>query len=72
MEVDVYTINNKDYLLIDKIDNFLYLSNEKDENDILILKENSTDLETLLPLDDEDEYKKALELFTSKMMEEEN
>ena len=71
MEIDVYTINDKDYLLIDKIDNYLYLSNENDENDMLILKENSNDKETLLPLDNEDEYKKALALFTSKMMEEE-
>ena len=40
MELDVYTIDNKNYLLIDKIYNYLYLSNEENEEDTLILKED--------------------------------
>ena len=52
MELDVYTIDNKNYLLIDKIYNYLYLSNEENEEDTLILKEDVNN--KLLPLDNEE------------------
>lgn len=69
MELDVYTIDNKSYLLIDKINNYLYLSNENDEEDTIILKEDITNNDNLLPLDNEEELQQALSLFLSKEVE---
>ncbi len=69
MELDVYTIDNKNYLLIDKINNYLYLSNENDEEDTIILKEDITNNDNLLPLDNEEELQQALSLFLSKEVE---
>lgn len=70
METDVYTVDNKNYLLIDKINNYLYLSNEEDEEDTLILKKDINNTEKLLPLDNEEEVKQALSLFISKEVNE--
>ena len=70
MELDVYTIDNKNYLLIDKIYNYLYLSNEENKEDTLILKEDVNN--KLLPLDNEEELKNALSLFLTKEIEENN
>lgn len=70
MELDVYTIDNKNYLLIDKIYNYLYLSNEENEEDTLILKEDVNN--KLLPLDNDEELKNALSLFLTKEVEENN
>ena len=67
MELDVYTIDNKNYLLIDKIYNYLYLSNEENEEDTLILKEDVNN--KLLPLDNDEELKNALSLFLTKEVE---
>ena len=67
MELDVYTIDNKNYLLIDKIYNYLYLSNEENEEDTLILKEDVNN--KLLPLDNEEELKNARSLFITKEVE---
>ena len=69
MELDVYTIDNKNYLLIDKINNYLYLSNENDGEDTIILKEDITNNDNLLPLDNEEELQQALSLFLSKEVE---
>lgn len=70
MELDVYTIDNKNYLLIDKIYNYLYLSNEENKEDTLILKEDINN--KLLPLDNDEELKNALSLFLTKEVEENN
>ena len=70
METDVYTVDNKNYLLIDKINNYLYLSNEEDEEYTLILKKDINNTEKLLPLDNEEEVKQALSLFISKEVNE--
>lgn len=70
MELDVYTIDNKNYLLIDKIYNYLYLSNEENKEDTLILKEDVNN--KLLPLNNDEELKNALSLFLTKEVEENN
>ena len=70
METDVYTIDEKNYLLVDKIYNYLYLSNEDDEEDTLILKEDINNSDNFLPLDNEEECKNALSLFLTKEVEE--
>ena len=70
METDVYTIDEKNYLLVDKIYNYLYLTNEDDEEDTLILKEDINNSDNFLPLDNEEEFKNALSLFLTKEVEE--
>ena len=70
MELDVYTIDNKNYLLIDKINNYLYLSNENNEEDTIVLKEDFANNDTPLPLENEEELKQALSLFISKEIKE--
>lgn len=70
MEIDVYTIDNKDYLLVDRIQEFLYLSNAEDEEDMMIRKLDQMDEELLLPLDSDEEFEKALLLLTSKKLQE--
>ena len=70
METDVDTIDEKNYLLVDKIYNYLYLSNEDDEEDTLILKEDINNSDNFLPLDNEEEFKNALSLFLTKEVEE--
>ena len=72
IEVDSYTINDQNYILIDKIDDYLYLVNEDNEEDMLIQKEDPNDEEVLLPLKNEEEYKIALMKFTAKALKEEN
>lgn len=66
MEVDIYSIDNKNYILVDKIESFLYLSNENDDDDMIILKEDPNNTDELLELDNETEFNKALLLFSSK------
>ena len=36
-EVEIYSFDNKDYVLVTKIDSYLYLSNEKDPRDMICL-----------------------------------
>ena len=54
------------YLVVKEIENgdnvYVYLTNAKDVNDFCIRKTDST-MEVLNPLDNEDEYNKALKLF---------
>ena len=42
-EVEIYSFDNKDYVLVTKIDSYLYLSNEKDPRDMMIRKEDIND-----------------------------
>ena len=62
-EIDVYSWDDNNYILFSKIGSYLYLSNEKNPRDIMIRKEDSNDPDLLLPLDDDNEFNKALELF---------
>lgn len=70
MEIDVYTIDNQDYLLIDRIQQFLYLANANDNKDIMIRKVDHADETLLLPLENDEEFEKALLLLTSKKLQE--
>lgn len=72
-EVDVYTFDNKNYVLLDRIENYLFLSNEKNDHDMMIRKvENEDeDEETLLPLESDEEFEKALLLLVTKKLKEE-
>ncbi len=64
LEVTVYTLdNNENYILLDRIEEYLYLANENDEKDIRVQKESDG---FLIGLKDEDEVKKAFQLFYNK------
>ena len=70
-EIDVYSFDGKNYLLITKIDHYLYLCNEKDSRDMMIRKEDLDDSELLLALDDDEEFEHALLLLTRQKNEQE-
>lgn len=69
--VEIYTFDNKKYIVIDKINEYLYLSNKKDHHDMMIRKIDSNDNETLLPLDSDEEFEKALNLIITKKLQSE-
>ena len=56
MNVDVYTFDNKNYLVLDTIQQYIYLSNEDDDSDMMIRKIDSNDDTTLLPLESDEEF----------------
>lgn len=70
-EVEIYSFDNKDYVLVTKIDSYLYLSNEKDPRDMMIRKEDINDPDLLLTLEDDEEFEKALLLLTKMKLETE-
>lgn len=70
-EVDIYTFDNKNYVLLDRIENYLFLSNEKNDHDMMIRKVDADDEETLLPLESDEEFEKALLLLVTKKLKEE-
>lgn len=66
VEMQVLSINDKDYFLLDSLkekNNYYYFSNVKDDSDILVMKEQNSDL---LLLDNEFELDMALSLFYEK------
>ena len=70
-EVDIYTFDDKNYVLLDRIENYLFLSNEKNDHDMMIRKVDADDEETLLPLESDEEFEKALLLLVTKKLKEE-
>ena len=70
-EVDIYTFDDKNYVLLDRIEDYLFLSNEKNDHDIMIRKVDANDEETLLPLESDEEFEKALLLLVTKKLKEE-
>ena len=66
-ELEILTINNNDYAVIDRItennDTYVYVTNIDDETDFFVRKEQKN---TLTSLKDETELHKALELFAKK------
>ena len=64
--IELLKLNDKTYMIIDKIDIYTYLVNEDDFKDMIILKDGGKDL---INLDDENEANKALELFGRKYLE---
>ena len=67
----IYSFDNKDYVLVTKIDSYLYLSNEKDPRDMMIRKEDVNNPDLLLPLEDDEEFEHALLLLTRRKLETE-
>ncbi len=62
-----FMIDNKEYVAVEQIPNkevlYLYLANTNDEKDICVRKEVKGEI---LPLDNEEEFKKAMLLFSKK------
>ncbi|MBR6948883.1 MAG: hypothetical protein IKH54_01690 [Bacilli bacterium] len=72
-EADVYVINDKEYILLNKIKNkentYLYFSNISEGNDYIIRKLDLEDEDSMVPLDDEKEVQKAILLLTNRQLE---
>ncbi len=64
MEVRVYTIEDKEYILMNELDNngihYLLLVNPEDEEDMMFRKEDG---DRLLSLDNDEEFYRVLQLF---------
>ena len=65
-ELEVITIDDKDYVIIEEVEHnnktYLYLSNVINDEDTLIRKVDEDDKETILPLQDEQEFEIACNL----------
>ncbi|MBR1937008.1 MAG: DUF1292 domain-containing protein [Bacilli bacterium] len=72
-ELDVVTIDGVNYLILEKIDyndnSYVYLSNVMDMNDTLIKKIDKNDSKVVVPLDDENEFELACNLFLKFMLD---
>lgn len=71
-EVTIFSFDNKDYMLLDQIHDYVYLSNVDDRHDMMIRKVDPNDDEVLLPIEDDEEFEKALLLLTQKKLSEED
>lgn len=71
-EVTIFSFDNKDYMLLDQIYDYVYLSNVDDRRDMMIRKVDPNDDEVLLPIEDDEEFEKALLLLTQKKLTEED
>ena len=70
-EVTIFSFDNKDYMLLDQIHDYVYLSNVDDRRDMMIRKEDENDKELLLPLEDDEEFEQALLLLVNQTLEQE-
>ena len=71
-EVTIFSFDDKDYMLLDQIHDYVYLSNVDDRRDMMIRKVDPNDDEVLLPIEDDEEFEKALLLLTQKKLKEED
>ena len=72
-QVEVIDIENKKYMVLNEIEDngetYLYLTNVKNPKDFMIQKVDKNDKDLIINLDNEEEFKKALELFTNRVDE---
>ena len=70
-ELNVVTIDEQDYVVLNEItkDNktYLYLSNISDEEDTLIRKLDENDKSIVVPLENENEFELACNLFIKEI-----
>ncbi len=73
INVDIYDIDGKEYMLLDQVtqkeNTYLYLSNVEEGNDFIIRKLNPENIEEMIPLENEEEVKRAILLITNKQIE---
>ena len=74
VDVDIYTINNKEYMLLKEIElnniKYLYLVNTNNEEDYIFRKILKEDSDYILPLDNEEEVKKVSLLILNNELKE--
>lgn len=65
--VDALEIDGKDFILVDKIDKYYFFSEEKNPENVCVLKEVIEDGEEMLvSLDDDSEVDKAFDMIEEK------
>ena len=72
-QVEIIDIENKKYMVLNEItdndETYLYLTNIKNPKDFIIQKVDKNDKDYLVNLDNDEEFKKALDLFSKKIDE---
>ena len=70
IELQAYEIDGIDYLVLEKIVNdgetYLYLVNSNDPEDIMFRKIDKNDTDYIIPLENEEEVLKVINLFNDK------
>ena len=72
-QVEIIDIENKKYMVLNEItdngETYLYLTNVKNPKDFIIQKVDKNDKDYLINLDNDEEFQKALNLFSKKIDE---
>ena len=70
VEFEALDIDGIEYLILDRSvidgEEYLYLSNSKDENDVMFRKVDKNDKDFIIPLDNEEEVIKVAKAFNDK------
>ena len=73
---EYFELDGKNYIITNEIEGngftYYFLSNEDDIYDVMIRKSRKADPDLICPLDDEKEFKKAIELLKNEMTEQLN
>lgn len=73
---EVITLDNEDFLIVSKINyegkNYLYVNSLVNESDYSILEEYEKDGKTLVKSIDHDKYELLMNLFTKKLINDNN
>lgn len=71
VDVEVYTIDGVDYLLLEELIiggySYLYLSNVDDKTDVMFRKRDNENQELLMSLENEEEAKMVALVFVNKL-----
>lgn len=74
MELEIVIIDNKEYYIMKEITDkdtiYFFLINKNEENDIMIRKAKTNNPNIIIPLDSEEELKKASLLLINKELKE--
>lgn len=66
MELEIIEIDNQEYYILTelkgKTENYLYLSNVNDEDDVFLRKTDKNNPDTVIPLESDEELEEATEL----------
>ena len=72
-EIEYFEIDNKEYMIAGEIEDnsiiYYFLINLADKKDFMIKKAMATDAEMLLPLDNEFEFDRTINLFRERLIQ---
>lgn len=72
-EIEYFEIDGKEYMIAGEIDDnsmiYYFLINLNDKKDFMIQKAMASNAETLLPLDNEYEFNRTINLFKDKLIQ---